>query len=539
MGILSILCIYFTMIVPLIQSGSLYDPGNRVYLSYNKMLNSPNTHGRHYHKGNLKVSQMFCEQTGEKTTQPLLECLRHCEKRGLGNPVRILIHETNISREVPIYTCTKWKRTLILTETWTFSRLPPIEKLERIPVDLEECRHVKDKFCKTTGCGMSAPTPKYEYHWASDTETELTYVLIEQSLTSSAMSTYKGDQISIEGKLVDLSKHSSQSSDDLLYFWDVEEVSLDKSCKWEISKVLDCFHDSKQGIYCPTIGLGIQHYTDINDILCKGLQISESGVIFKMTDNVPINSSYYPILDEKIKLSDQESAMYSSVVSSLEFRDYQRCLTSCYSLDITKDIPQSTGYGFIVYRNNKIHSCKLEYNCKLMKPIKICAGSHLIKARCNGESRWLDLNDSFSWLGSTCSHIDPNLHELRTYNLIINSSGVYIPEFTDVHQFVAKEIDQDSLVISKGVDSFHPYSILTDGINEVKTKSVHIPHPFTQMMANMISYFYDLSHGVKVVLIIVILLIVGFIGLRFLSERLKYQKSIPVPKTESFQLITT
>ncbi|DBA36818.1 TPA_asm: G [Trifolium betacytorhabdovirus 1] len=482
------------------------------------------------------IPALLCDEKPLGRKNLMVECEEHCNTLGLGNEKILTIYKGRADHtKIPIWTCTKWRREVTYTETWTFSKIPPTIKTVQIAPDPASCRETRENLCKGFKCRVNPPSIKESYNWASDTSVVEEYTIVDQSREMEVFYSGEDPCLLIDKKNVKVTDQSFNSGKSHL-MW-IDFTSKDRRiglCPFATTKEnMYCYEiNNKLGFYCPREGLTIPSFHKMDDSRCDNINVAHLGFAFSVRDPVPADDPTKWVLPPQsltTSASDKEREIINSIVATIKFNDMTSCLGRCYEFDYHSRHPQLMGRGFYYASYEGLHKCWYYHHCELVAPVQVCPGTDMVLATCGLDTKWLNASNSFSWSQSVC-HNTPDIVDTTIVSdlVIVNKSGIFynVSHWND--QFYSEVLSPSKLKVVADTQLSTPY-VLSDTITDLRNLTRTASHlPIIDDIANMtVSVFGSITHEIRVILFSIIFILVGLIMVKLLP----YLKSEPKTRT--------
>ncbi|DBA36805.1 TPA_asm: G [Schiedea betacytorhabdovirus 1] len=463
----------------------------------------------------------FCDLTSGRRMS-IAHCLSSC--MGVYNmnmPVKTTIYQSSTPINVNVAKCKKIRKITTYTETWTFSRIQTIKMEEKLDPDYNGCMESWSTKCQKGLCSTSPPEEIPEYHWASDTTTDITYYLIDSHLSHTY--TYFNSSlylISPNGLTKFKTGYQYGSKDEkILTIWDPDSPIGD-GCPIRGGHSIICYPGSSGLLYCPGEGITISTKVALNVSECYITAYYDKGMIFNFV-NSSSQGGMYPI---SVTTEDQKVNEFSeSVRMAFQTRDALGCSTTCMSLGIIANSSIFRINSQLYYKINSTDYayCYQDPTCVITPPFIRCGDENKILVSCGHVSYWWKTNSSINVRSETC-HSPQNTSsseltlEAGGETIVLNRSGLYwevskdpeIPLFGPIKG--TNILDMSKVVLSDVITKGAAYNATISD----SSKQVAIDIPGYSVFESIANWVHDLNHQIKV-WIVIIMASVSFLVMAF------------------------
>ncbi|DBA36702.1 TPA_asm: G [Leucadendron betacytorhabdovirus 1] len=372
----------------------------------------------------------FCDSTSDHKLS-VAHCLSYCmDIYNMNEPLRTVIY-TGVKPVTKILAkCKKGKKKVRYTETWTFSKIMVTLKDEYLPPDYAGCLDAWKTQCNLGVCSSKPCEVPEEYHWASDTDREVTYYQVDASLEMLYGIFNETIRVITPGGIEEYSKgyKFGLSEENVLYMWDSGQPAYD-GCYISGGHVVTCYPGRNKTIICPTEGLTLRLMSTYYLDKCGIHAYFDQGMLFSFQQSADAHEIYPPILTTE---DDKINKLSESVRGAFQTRDALLCSSTCLALNFFDigEIIRVNAQLYIKIEQSVFRYCYQDPTCSLKIPLTQCAGQNLIRVVCGHVEYWWKSNETHNQVSQSCNAqaIEP-LNELVLdtggERLKINLTGIY------------------------------------------------------------------------------------------------------------------
>ncbi|DBA36680.1 TPA_asm: G [Ipomoea betacytorhabdovirus 1] len=457
-------------------------------------------------------------------------CLEACGSDYIGSDItKITVYKSTYQESIPMGKCSKYVRTVELSETWTFSKLPPIVDITEVRPLYSECIDEWSKLCGIGNpCVSEIPPVPKNYAWATSVISKSVYIHLDISQVTTSINFRESPMISTPEGLAKMQEGHVYSNTGMgMILWENKD-RWRESCNLDRASVHNCFLSGEaDSVICPDISLKLKrNRAEIGG--CNEPIYYDQGIFFSesVSDHMSTGSEVFsgtPL--------EGIGTQISSIITYLSIKESHDCISKCGKLTVSS-VDEFISFPISVYKralDGRMRKCNPLPHCDIEFPLTSCSKSSLIKVMCSHHSEWWDPKDGFELKDKSCKSDDEVVAKGETRlplggeTLIINETGHYW------------ETNDNDIPLRLGVISKKQIKVVS---STIKSKVVPISRNSEDIIRDdvvhsrsLVETFYSaltmiddwITHQIRVVLIIAIIVLMVVLWYR----RRNTKKNIP------------